>query len=85
MVFCLPKDKERLNIKKKCLSGAFFFNTAYSFLNSKPPVFMVSLLINESEAQEVGISKLEGPVTYSTRSEFKVIGSSESQLKFDSK
>jgi hypothetical protein len=30
----------------------------------------------------IGISKLEGPVTYSTRSEFKVIGSS--QLKFDS-
>jgi hypothetical protein len=39
---------------------------------------MVSLLINESEAPRgIGISKLEGPVTYSTRSEFKVIGSSE--------
>jgi hypothetical protein len=38
---------------------------------------MVSLLINESEAPRgIGISKLE-PVTYSTRSEFKVIGSSE--------
>jgi hypothetical protein len=44
----------------------------------------MSLLINESEAPRgIGISKLEGPVTYSTRSEFKVI-SSESQLKFDS-
>jgi hypothetical protein len=38
---------------------------------------MVSLLINEIEAKGIGISKLEGPVTYSTRSEFKVIGSSE--------
>jgi hypothetical protein len=35
-------------------------------------------------SKRIGISKLEGPVTYSTRSEFKVIGSSESQLKFDS-
>jgi uncharacterized membrane protein len=49
----LPKDKERLNIKMKCLSGAFVFNTIYSAsFKFKPPVFMVSLLINESEAQE---------------------------------
>jgi uncharacterized membrane protein len=48
-----PKDKERLNIKMKCLSGAFVFNTVYSAsFKFKPPVFMVSLLINESEAQE---------------------------------
>jgi hypothetical protein len=69
----------------KCLSGAFVFNTVYSAsFKFKPPVFMVSLLINESEAPREWYCKLEGPVTYSTRSEFKVIGSSESQLKFDS-
>jgi hypothetical protein len=57
----------------KCLSGAFVFNTVYSAsFKFKPPVFMV--LINESEAPRgIGISKLEGPVTYSTRSEFKVV------------
>jgi hypothetical protein len=59
----------------QCLSGAFVFYTVYSAsFKFKPPVFMVSLLINESEAPRgIGISKLEGPVTYSTRSEFKVL------------
>jgi hypothetical protein len=47
-----PKDKERLNIKMKCLSGAFVFNTVYLLPSNSKPVFMVSLLINESEAQE---------------------------------
>jgi hypothetical protein len=64
-----PKDKERLNIKMKCLSGAFVFYTIYfTSFKFKTTVFMVSLLINESEAPRgIGISKLEGPVTYSTR------------------
>jgi hypothetical protein len=70
-----PKDKERLNIKNEVyqvLLSLIPFTLLPS--NSKPPVFMVSLLINESEAPRgIGISKLEGPVTYSTRSEFKVI------------
>jgi hypothetical protein len=38
---------------------------------------MLSLLINEIEAKGIGISKLEGPVMYSIKSEFKMIGSSD--------
>jgi hypothetical protein len=46
-----PKDKERLNIKRsvyQVLLSLIPFTLLPS--NSKPPVFMVSLLINESEA-----------------------------------
>jgi hypothetical protein len=80
-----PKDKERLNIKMKCLSGAFVFNTVYSasFKFQTTSVYGVVIDKRKRSSRGIGISKLEGPV-YSTRSEFKVIGSSESQLKFDS-
>jgi hypothetical protein len=65
----------------KCLSGAFVFNTLLCFLQI--PNHQCLCVVDKRKAPRgIGISKLEGPVTYSTRSEFKVIGSS--QLKFDS-
>jgi hypothetical protein len=74
MVFCHPKDKERLNIKNAVFMCFCLLYRLLCFLQIQTTVFMVSLLINESEAPRgIGISKLEGPVTYSTRSEFKVL------------
>jgi hypothetical protein len=68
----------------KCLSGAFVFNTVYSASFKFQTTSVYGVVIDKRKLKRNGISKLEGPVTYSTRSEFKVIGSSESQLKFDS-
>jgi hypothetical protein len=70
-----PKDKERLNIKMKCLSGAFVFNTVYSasFKFQTTSVYGVVIDKRKRSSRGIGISKLEGPVTYSTRSEFKIM------------
>jgi hypothetical protein len=68
-----PKDKERLNIK--CSVYKVLLSFIPLTLPSNQTTVFTLLLINESAAPRgIGISKLEGPVTYSTRSEFKVIG-----------